>query len=342
MSTAVRPPPLAAGHEGFGLTEMLVATTIALFLVAAAVTAVAHARRAYRAAEESARLQETARLALRSVESDLRMAGYWGRHNRATDVTNAAAPGSAPAGFSATQAARIDCCGGPGSNWAIDLGATVRATNGGYAAACPAYQGAPQPGSDTLTMRRAAEQEPDSFQRDRVYLQSDRMHGTLFVPQPGCLSPRNAACLPAGYLPQSSESHQLAVHTYYVAARSTQRSDLPSLRRKVFGNVNAASVSDAVTDEELAAGIEDLQVQLGLDTDADGRVDRSVDPGPLPPGAAVLAVTLWLRVRTEDPGDAEPSGRTYRYAGTNFTPGPGDRYRRIVLSRTVHLRNSPR
>jgi type IV pilus assembly protein PilW len=342
VTNAVRTPALATRRNGFGLTELLVATAISLFLIAAAVTAVAHARRAYRAAEDSARLQETARLALRSIESDLRMAGYWGRHNRAVDVTNAAAPGNLPAGFSPAQAARIDYCGGSGSNWALDLAATVRATNGGYAAACPAYQGAPQPGSDTLTIRRVAEQEPESFQRDRIYLQSDRLHGTLFVPLSGCLSPRNAACLPAGYVPQSSESHQLAVHSYYVAARSTQRPDLPSLRRKVFGNVNAAAVADAVTDEEIAAGIEDLQVQLGLDTDADGRVDRTVDPGPLPAGAAVLAVTLWLRVRTEDPGDGEPSGRTYRYADTSYSAGADDRFRRIVVSRTVHLRNSLR
>jgi type IV pilus assembly protein PilW len=132
------------------------------------------------------------------------------------------------------------------------------------------------------------------------------------------------------------------VHAYYIAARSTQRADLPSLRRKVFGNVNAATVSGAVTDEELAAGIEDLQVQFGIDADGDGRVDAYSNPGPLPAGAAVVAVTVWLRARSEESGQVDPGARSFQYADTSYTVAPGDRHRRIVVSRTIYLRNSRR
>ena len=51
----------------------------------------------------------------------------------------------------------------------------------------------------------------------------------------------------------------------------------------------------------------------------------------------IVAVTMWLRVRAEDAETGFSDDRTYRYADLDETPG--DRFRRVVVSRTISLRN---
>jgi hypothetical protein len=52
----------------------------------------------------------------------------------------------------------------------------------------------------------------------------------------------------------------------------------------------------------------------------------------------IASVRFWVRVRAEDPESGYKDSRTYSYAGINFTPN--DQYRRVLMSRTVFLRNS--
>jgi hypothetical protein len=52
----------------------------------------------------------------------------------------------------------------------------------------------------------------------------------------------------------------------------------------------------------------------------------------------VVSVRFWVRVRAEEPEQGYQDSRTYSYAGINFTPN--DKYRRVLMSRTVFLRNS--
>jgi hypothetical protein len=54
----------------------------------------------------------------------------------------------------------------------------------------------------------------------------------------------------------------------------------------------------------------------------------------------VSAVRLWVRVRAEDPEPGFVDNHTYTYAGTTFTPTATDHYRRVLMSRTIFLRNA--
>jgi type IV pilus assembly protein PilW len=141
-------------------------------------------------------------------------------------------------------------------------------------------------------------------------------------------------------MPESAEARSLVVRAYYVDTQSTQRSDVPSLRRKVYSNVHAATTSAAVYDEEIVAGVEDLQLQWGTDTDADGSVDAYVAPGAVPAGARVLSIALWLRMRADEPEPQYQDDRSYRYGSMAAAYRPRDHYRRLVISRTIRLRNA--
>jgi type IV pilus assembly protein PilW len=327
-------------QAGVSLIELMVALVLGLFLTLGAVTIYNQSRNTYRTTEAVARLQEVGRLAMDVVESDVRMANYWGLSNRADYIINAAAPGAGtPAGFTTAQMARINACGGTGSNWAINLNAYLQGSNDSYALTCAALDGA-EAGTDTLTVRRASELAPTTLNANRIYLQTSRIQGTLFVPDASCLDPTDPDCIPAAYAPPASQSRELVVNSYYVNSESTLRTDVPSLRRKRFVNVNAASAGAAIEDEEIVPGVEDMQIQFGVDTTNDTNADSYVDPDAVPAGAQVVSVVIWLRVRAEDPEIGFVDDRDYQYGGMAAAFTPNDNFRRIVVTKTIQLRNT--
>ena len=140
---------------------------------------------------------------------------------------------------------------------------------------------------------------------------------------------------------------------YYVSQRSsldTPGNPVPSLRMKTL---SGSSSGPRIVDQEVVPGVEDLQVQFGVDTDRDGApgrgsVNRYVNPGnPLLdpddpaflPEARVLAVRVWVRVRAEWPEQGFTDIREYVYADQD-RPAPNDAYRRTVVTRTIQLRNA--
>jgi hypothetical protein len=76
--------------------------------------------------------------------------------------------------------------------------------------------------------------------------------------------------------------------------------------------------------------------------ESDGRATRYVNrrlPGSRPP--QVVAVRIWVRLRSEQPEPQIDDQRTYRYADVEYTPeGEARRYRRMLVSRTIMLRNA--
>jgi type IV pilus assembly protein PilW len=312
---------------------------IGLFLILGAVTVFNQSRNTYRASEGVARLQETARLAMDVIESDIRMANYWGMNNRADYIVNRAGPSQPPpAEFTAQQQTNVSLCGTAASNWVINLDEYLGGSNNSYGLQCAAsnYQG----GSDVVVIRRANEARPAALDPNRVYLQTSRIQGTLFVPNAACTLPTNPTCIPAAYLPPASESRELESRAYYVSSQSTLRNDVPSLRRKRFANVNTAVAGDAILDEEIVSGVEDLQVRLGVDTNGDSNIDQYVNPGGVPGNAAVVSATIWLRVRAEDRDFGHRDQTAYQYADMAAAFTPNDNYRRILVSKTIHIRNS--
>lgn len=327
-------------QAGVSLIELMVALLIGLFLMLGAITVYNQSRATYRASEGVARLQEVARLALDVLEADIRMANFWGLNSKSDYVTNRAGPGQPlPAAFTAAQGGRISSCGGVGSNWAINLDSYLDGSNNTYGLACagqsPDAGSAGNPGSDVLVVRRANEVQSTTLDVNSIHLQTSRIQGELFVP--ACNTASNPACIPGGYLPPVSQSRQLEVHAYYVSTQSTLRNDVPSLRRKVIGNVNAGTF---VGDEEIVAGVEHMQVRLGIDTNGDTNIDQYVNPGAVPATARVVSATIWLRIRAEERDFGHRDDNVYQYGDMAAAVTPNDNYRRIVVTRTIQLRNT--
>jgi hypothetical protein len=169
------------------------------------------------------------------------------------------------------------------------------------------------------------------------------------------------------------EIRDMIYRRYYIGANSRTRPNFPTLWRKSLAP-NSAGSAPEVVDEEILPGVEDFQIQFGIDTgdrNADGVPDIDVDPADGQPdtlngvvsrwvqpnstlilsksqdaagiGAQVVAVRVWLRLRADAPEVGFLDTRSYQYAGqsTAWTPPSAlNTTRRLLVSRTFYVRNA--
>jgi type IV pilus assembly protein PilW len=326
-------------QRGLSLVELMVAMAIGVFLLAGALSVFGKTRDLYRTNDATARLQETARYAMSTIEADLRMANSWGLISTPDAVDNSprldiANPPAIAAGY--TLPAELNPYSGAinqcGAMWAVKLFAYVEANDDSYGYACAAF-GAAVPGSDQLTIRRASTQVIDvaalGASAGQIKLQSSRVRGTLFA----------SGATPVDFSAPTSESRALVANGYYVDQDSDERPGTPSLRRKQLDVAGGATV---IGDLQIVPGVEDLQVEFGADFNDDQNADYFVQPDvAIPAGDQIVAVRVWLLVRAEQPEAGFIDNRVYDYA-SRVAYAPADAFRRVLVSKTVALRNTRR
>ena len=183
-------------------------------------------------------------------------------------------------------------------------------------------RGVRRPGADTLTIRRV-ETQASPAEAGRIQMYAARLTSQttqlLFADgtAPGALDADHAI-------------HNFVVRTYYIARDSVGQRNSPALRVKSLTRSGTAVSFD---EDEVMHGVEDLQVQFGIDT---GYVNP--DFADLP-RMQVVAVRVWLRVRSDEPEVGFDDAETYRYANVVYTPSGAERnFRRVLMSRTVAVR----
>lgn len=336
------------------MIELLVALAIGSFLIIGAVTVQSQTRKSFDVGEAQARLQENARFVLSTLESDLQMAGLYGY----TQDTNAVmfddnGTLTAPKNMRITSAAVTgvpaslnDC----GDNFVIDVLVPVTAMNGAWGLKCDADGGGQVAGTDLLVVRHSA---PGNVAATKTKLQvySERraaqVNTRLFV---GDKAPDTVKA-------NLNEVRDMVMQAYYISVDSDNYPGVPALRVK---SLTTDGTGPVITDRELIRGVEDMQVQFGIDPGADvmpkdgkpddpggdgmadlvnGYAQRYVDAGDaLLSSGQVVSVRVWVRVRADHEEVGFTDDRNYQYANVKFQPN--DHFRRVVLSRTIFLRNS--
>ncbi|MBV6423729.1 MAG: hypothetical protein NAOJABEB_01536 [Steroidobacteraceae bacterium] len=348
-------------QKGLSLIELLVALAIGSVLIVGAVYVYSQSRSTYRVNDTISRLQEDVRYVLSVIEPDVQLAGYYGFSNMPDDFkyisggststyTTASRMQAADAAVAGLTSGFQAC----GNNFAVNLIATVEGSNDSYGLACAAAGGGALAGTDRLTVRHAARTPLTVATGGRLQLLVSR------------LSPTNQYVLSDGNLPTSPalepntvQVRDLVVRSFYISRNSVAptRVGLPALRMKTLVNGGFAG---PLADTQVMPGVEDLQVQFGIDTgdyDNDGAIDagldedgngipdaprgiatRYVNADAVPVGFQVVAVRIWVMMRSSDFQPGFVDGRTYNYAGKSVTPNDGNR--RLLVSRTIQLRNS--
>jgi len=358
---------------GLSLVELMVALTLGSALIAGAVYVYSQSRSTYRVSESIARLQEEGRYVISVIEPDLELAGFYGFTNlpdavrlvRGGDAglviatasrmrqTAVVTGGAQPAAVNLPSGAHA--CG---TNFAVDVLTTVQGSNDTFAlgpspsSECDPYGSGALADTDTLTVRHA-DPQPTLPRAGRIQVYASR------------LSSRSSHLLFAdgrapGITDEDNRVHDLAVRAYYVSQDSVERPGFPALRVKTLSERAGAPVFD---EDEVMQGVEDFQVQFGIDTgdyNRDGVIDAGVDVNgdgiPEADGRAtryvnpdfdelsryqVVSVRFWVRVRSDQRDAAIVDRGPYKYADVVFTPtGEEQHYRRILMSRTVTLRNA--
>jgi type IV pilus assembly protein PilW len=345
---------------GLTMLELLVGLAIGSIIVIGTVFVYNQTRSSYSINEAQARLQENARYALAIIEADVQLAGLYGYTNNAADIiwdaTGAPAADMEPEDTGLGPSAIHQCR----RNFAINVMLAIEGSNDDYTLDCAeaAAAGWSPAGPDVLTIRRTS---TEAVAPSAAYLQlyTNRLlksQQRVFISStaPGTLDDRR-------------EVRNLTFRSYYIGNNSQTRTGYPTLWRKSFGSNGGAP---AVLDEEILPGVEDFQVQFGVDTgdrNADGTPDtdtldpigvpdtlngvisRWIQPGddlirspPAGISAQVVAVRVWLRLRAETPEVGFQDVQTYQYAGRPaYTPAGADRsFRRLLVSRTFYVRNA--
>ena len=317
-------------QTGLTLVELMVALAIGSFLMIGAIQIYNQSRQAFVINESIARVQETAQFAMDTIEADLRMASNWGRNSRGLAVEGRSIIGDAnPNGL--PQPA-VNCA----ADWVLNLALPIDGVNNGYGLACGPI-GGNQASSDVVTVRRASV-GATALEAGRLQIQSTRIQGQVFAD----------GAIPAGFSPADSATHNLVVTSYYVSPTSTLINGVPTLRRHRL--IGGGGLGVRIVDEEVAPGIENLQIQFGIDVDQDNTVDRYVNPGDAIynpadvgggyiPGARIMTARIWMIVRgvSIEPGVQDAN---------NYQPGdvvlgvPNDSFRRMQVSKTILLRNA--
>ncbi len=198
--------------RGMSMVELLVALTIGSFLMWGAITVYSRSRTTYQVSEQVSRLQENARYAVSVIEPDIRLANMWGLMNDPTVATGSALPTQTASPLSGTT---TNC----GTNFALNLIEIIRGDNNAYtlgparASACNAYNNNPQPGADTITVRRVTEAATAATNNT---LQ-------LYATRSGTFSQVFKNGVAPGTLGPNAEIHDVVVDTYYIDKDSVGR-----------------------------------------------------------------------------------------------------------------------
>ena len=306
--------------RGFSLIELMVALLLSAFVLMAVVGLFNQSKVNQVQNEQIARMQENGRYALRLIARDIGMAGYFGGLLSTTGVTVTATPGT-------------DCNAG----WMVDMEPAIEFHDDVTASAYTCIDSADiLDGTDVIATKRVADNADRSavidpatgslsisgnLNANAIYLKTNGDDAQLFETAGGVDNgpepPDNASAF---------DTRQYYPQILYVAPDFT-------LRRQTLKQ-------DDMTEQTLVDGIEDVQVEFGVDgSDADLAADYYQ---PDPTNAEILdSVTarIYVLVRSTDPIAGYVNDKTYNL-GTKVVPPFNDGYYRRVYSRTVAIRNS--
>jgi type IV pilus assembly protein PilW len=355
-------------EAGLTMIEMLVALTIGGILIFGATQAYVDSRNAYAANETITRMQETARFAMSVLEPDIRMSNYWGLLKGAEAISNKKKSTEEVPELGGDAA---DQCG---NNFPLDLENNIRGWDAEYGLQeCAAWSfarpdGGAMPNADTFVVRRASVNPSAApLVAGPLRICSNRLTGALVD------DPADAACDAAQDENPTGQMNDLVVNYYYLDRNSEGRDGVPALRRWFLGP------EPAMNDVEVISGIEDMQIQYGVDrtggegpsqgaatqylnagADLDALLDDPAGP------AQIVSVRIWLLVRSDVPEPGFADDRIYEYGSRLRRNGiTGDllsaadrnkayqpsanadetftsvkRFRRVLVSRTINLRNA--
>ncbi|MBT6210678.1 MAG: hypothetical protein HOI35_11740 [Woeseia sp.] len=318
-------------ERGIGIVELMIAITIGMVLIAGALSVFVNSRATYNTNQEFSRLMENGNYALDEISRSLRLAGYWGRNNAGDLIRRRTGDTGFPEIY-LSSAATNDCSAG----WYANTTRRVEGlenTNSPYGSTC-VLDARYQAGTDVLVFRHVEPTEvaTASLVANTVYIRADPAGAEFFV---GTTEPTGFTDTAANFLCRAE--------AYYISPFNLTVGDgLPSLKRAALvAGPELFVPTNPDASEVVIPGVENLQVKYGIDTTDDGSANQylNADTVAATQWDDIVAVRVTVLVRSEFEEAHYSNTSSYRLPDGLYTPSPADGFRRMVVTRTVELRN---
>ena len=328
-------------QAGFSIVELMVAVTISMILFAVIVQLFASNKQAYRIQEGSSALNENARYAVSHLEYFLRLADHWAGVEASAVSVNAGVP-----------TVSGDCAD------AVVSTVGFRGYNGGASKPLDCMPGTYEPNTDAFFIRYVASHANNLPVTDFT---APVLGG---VPQLGALPSQSYitgsngtglwvrtgigqsaqifentefSSLPAELNPSSVSENEFInsrfhAMLYYIRTGSD---GVPTLVRR------ALNPNMSFTEQDIVAGVENMQLLYGVDSNADFVAER-YETAPSD-WSRVVSVRVSLIVSNLERDMTVTDTTTYRLLDTTWTPPTDARnFRRAQFDFTVQIRNAIR
>lgn len=331
--------PISHRQRGIGLTEIMIALVLGLLVIGAVTQLYLTGKRSFTLQQSLTSRQEAARFAVDILQADLQIAGYRGCMRDAGTVRNTLNSTAHPWDFG-THLQGFDAVG---AGWAPGL---------------PAGLPAVLPGTDVLTVRSVddpnvfitaampsssadlkttAGLNPAPFVNGDIVLVTDCggaavlqitnytvASGNVVHNTGGTWNPGNATKDLGRRFEPGAQVLALRTTNYFVAAGATG----PALWRQ----------NGLAPAQELASGVENMQVRYGQDNDGDRSPDAYLTAAAVTDWDDVVSAEIALLVAGAGDLRSEPDPRTFDLLGQVVGPFSDGRAR-AAMTFTVALRN---
>lgn len=306
---------------GLSLVELMVAVTIGLVLLAGVVTIVTNSSRTQQELEKIGRQIENGRYAIELLQREIPHAGYYGEFYNLAPATSLPDPCATSIG---------------------DIDAALTLPIQGY----DSPTGAPAPsclgdadhrdGTDILVIRRAstATTAIDSLAANEPYLQSRAWDHVLAT-----AAGDETAGAPGSYVLEKRDDsvaniRRLHTDIYFIGPGDDA---VPTLKKLTLTGSGGAL---GFEEQALVSGIENLQIDYGVDNDSDGIPDSfTTNPGSVDAWSDVVNLRAHLIVRNTEPTVGHVDEKTYDIGLEGTVGPPNDDYRRRAYMTSIRAIN---
>ena len=314
-------------QTGFSVVELMVALALSMTLSVAIVSVFTNNSYSFGQDENTARMQDDARHALREIAFEISMAGHYAELHTPDIVTPdanlAIGTDCGPAGEVNWIYRTVE----PGTDNTHSIMAIDNATNAEVVAAHSCFApGELLEGTDVVAIKRVAGAEAGALQSGAVYLRTNGTVGLLFkAPAPA------APTIPVA-VPRADWQYRPSI--YYIRQFANAPGDgVPTLCRKAL-----LGAGPSMQTECLATGIEDMQIEYGIDTSEDGHPNVYMTDPSLEEIQNIVAARIFLLARTTEIDTRYTNAKTISISNApDYTPA--DSFHRRVFSTNVSVQN---
>ena len=314
-------------QSGFSIVELMIAMLLSMVLAGAIIAVFVNNNYSFKQDENVGRMQDDARHALREIAFDLSMAGHYADLHIPGTV-------SYDGGLTIGQ----DCGPVGEANWmyrtteagtgnSLSVMAIDNATNAAVGAAHSCFVGGELlNGTDVVAIKRVAGAEATALSANGAYLRTNGTVGVLF----SGVAPTAPPVVVAP--PRADWAFRPSI--YYIRQfANTPGDDIPTLCRKVL-----RGPGPGMTTECLATGIENLQIEYGIDTTQNGQPNVYLSSPTLAQMQNVVAARIFLIGRTTELDPRYTNTKTYTISNSPAFV-PNDSFHRRVFSTSVAIQN---